>query len=57
MTRGPAAGGGDAERLARFRATVLARGRELYRDGRFLSLDYPSLLEEAASLRRWARGR
>ncbi len=32
MTRGPAAGGGDAERLARFRATVLARGRELYRD-------------------------
>ena len=32
-------------------------GRELYHDGRFLSLDYPALLEEAASLRRWACGR
>ena len=32
-------------------------GRELYRDGRFLSLDYPALLKEAAALRRWALGR
>lgn len=32
-------------------------GRELYRDGRFLSLDIDALLAEAESLRRWAAGR
>ena len=32
-------------------------GRELYRDGRYLSLDFDALLAEAASLRRWAAGR
>ena len=32
-------------------------GRELYRDGRFLSLDFDALLAEAESLRRWAAGR
>ena len=32
-------------------------GRELYRDGRYLSLDFPALLAEAESLRRWAAGR
>ena len=31
-------------------------GRELYRDGRFLSLDFDALLAEAESLRRWAAG-
>lgn len=32
-------------------------GRELYRDGAFLTIDYPALLAEAESLRRWAAGR
>ena len=32
-------------------------GRELYRDGRYLSLDFPALLAEAESLRRWAAQR
>ncbi len=32
-------------------------GRECYRDGRFLTFDYPALLAEAASLRRWAASR
>ena len=32
-------------------------GRELYRDGRYLSLDFDALLAEAASLRRWAAQR
>ena len=29
-------------------------GRELYRDGRYLSLDWGALLAEAENLRRWA---
>ena len=32
-------------------------GRELYRDGRYLSLDLDALLAEAENLRRWARQR
>lgn len=32
-------------------------GRELYRDGRYLSLDFDALLAETESLRRWAAGR
>ena len=32
-------------------------GRELYRDGAFLTIDYPALLAEAESLRRWAASR
>ena len=36
---------------------VAVGGRELYRDGRFLTIDYPALLEETEKLERWARAR
>lgn len=34
----------------------MVAGRTLYRDGAFLTLDYPALLEEMESIRKWARG-
>jgi len=37
------------------RFTMVA-GRTLYKDGFFLTFDYPALLEEMESIRKWARG-
>jgi 5-methylthioadenosine/S-adenosylhomocysteine deaminase len=37
------------------RMTMVA-GRPLYRDGHFLTIDYPALLGEVDSVRKWARG-
>jgi 5-methylthioadenosine/S-adenosylhomocysteine deaminase len=37
------------------RLTMVA-GRVLFRDGRFATLDYPALLMEMKSVRKWARG-
>ena len=34
---------------------TMVEGRVLYRDGAYLSLDYPALLKEMASICRWAR--
>ncbi len=36
---------------------VAVAGRELYRDGEFLTVDYPALLEEVSKLKRWAESR
>ncbi|MFZ5426208.1 MAG: amidohydrolase family protein [Thermodesulfobacteriota bacterium] len=35
---------------------AMVAGRTLYRDGAFLTLDYPALLEEMESIRKWVRG-
>jgi 5-methylthioadenosine/S-adenosylhomocysteine deaminase len=35
---------------------TMVSGRVLFRDGRFFTLDYPALLKEMKSVRKWARG-